>query len=169
MTPEFSRLADVRAIDARALELVATPDECAALAGRFDLVAIERLAATVTLERDGAAVNAAGRLTAAIVQSCAISGEDLPAAIDVPLTFRFVPEAAPGRPGEEIELDADALDEIPFSGTQFDVGEAVAQSLALAIDPFATGPGAERVRESGLLGAPAESPFAVLKGLKPKA
>ena len=66
-------------------------------------------------------------------------------------------------------LDADALDEIPFSGTQFDVGEAVAQSLALAIDPFATGPGAERVRESGLLGAPAESPFAVLKGLKPKA
>ena len=41
---------------------------------------------------------------------------------------------------------ADECDEIGYSGTIFDIGEAVAQSLALAIDPFATGPQAEAAR-----------------------
>ena len=43
---------------------------------------------------------------------------------------------------------------------------AVAQSLALAIDPFATGPDADRVRKEVGLEEPArENPFAKLKGL----
>jgi hypothetical protein len=43
----------------------------------------------------------------------------------------------------------------------------MAQSLALAIDPYATGPEAERVRkEAGLLGEAASGPFAALAALK---
>ena len=163
--PEFSRPIDLRQIVTRPATLEATSDERAALARRFALVRIDRLEAEADLEIDGEAVNAKGRLRAAIVQSCAVSGEDLTVTIDEPLALRFVPETPVA--AEEIELDERALDEIPFDGQVFDLGEAVAQSLALAIDPFAVGPEAERVRrEAGLLDEAASGPFAALAALK---
>lgn len=162
--PEFSRPFDVRQLDRKTVRLVADESERAALARRFDLVRIDRLEAEVLLEREGQALNAGGRLDADIVQSCAISAEDLPVAIREPLAFRFVPETADHRPDEEIELDAEDLDEIAFDGTSIDLGEAVAQSLALAIDPFATGPGAEQARQ--LFDDGSASPFAALARLK---
>ena len=60
--------------------------------------------------------------------------------------FRFVRAAEDHRPDEEVEIAIDECDEIEFSGTMIDPGEAVAQSLALAIDPFAEGPGADEAR-----------------------
>ena len=166
--PEFPRPVDIREAD-RQIALVASEDERKALSARFDIVRIDRLEAQVTLERSGAVVNAAGTLSADIVQACAVSAEDFPVTIREPLTFRFVPEAQGRRPDEEIELDEGDLDEIEYSGTSFDLGEAVAQSLALAIDPFAVGPNAERARQqAGLLGAGEAGPFAALKGLLKK-
>ena len=163
--PELSRLIDLRQILAKPVAIEANEEERAALARRFALVRIDRLEAEVRLDVDGEAVNATGRLRAAIVQSCAISGEDLPVAIDEPLALRFVPERPVAE--EEIELDESALDDIPYSGTAFDLGEAVAQSLALAIDPYMVGPNAERVRkEAGLLDEAAAGPFAALAALK---
>ena len=163
---EFTRWVDIRAIDEAPLVLTASLDECQALARRFDIVRIDRLEATVALAREGAVVTAKGRLCAAIVQACAISAEDLPVAINEALDFRFVPTSH-HRPDEELELTADECDEIEFTGTRFDLGEAVAQSLVLAIDPFAEGPDADRVRrEVGLLGEAAAGPFAALTVLK---
>lgn len=162
---EFSRLADVRAIDAAPMRLVADAGECAALAVRFDLVAVSRLEAVLDLAKDGAAVLATGTLSADIVQSCAISAEDLPVSIRESLALRFVP-ATDRRADEELELDADELDEIPFTGTAFDVGEAVAQSLFLAIDPFLEGPDAERVRREVLAKAENSGAFAALAKLR---
>ena len=144
-TAEFSRPVDRRHITARPMTLEANENECKALASRFELVAVKRLEATVTLEADGEAVNARGRLVAAIVQSCAVSGEDLPVTIDEPIALRFVPETPVDE--DEIELEEAELDEVPFAGDVFDLGEAVAQRLALAIDPYAVGPNAESVRE----------------------
>ena len=167
--PEFSRPIDRRRISPQPFELEATPSERTALAARFGLVAIEQLAARVQLAADGDAVAVEGRLTAQIVQSCAVSGEDLPVSIDEPLALRFVPDVAEtaDEPDEEIELDASELDEIAFTGHSFDLGEAVAQSLALAIDPYATGPEAERARrEAGIGGEEASGPFAALAALK---
>jgi uncharacterized metal-binding protein YceD (DUF177 family) len=164
-TPELSRLVDERQVAAKPIAIEATAEERKALARRFDIVAIKNLKATVKLERTGTALTARGRLSAAIVQSCAISGEDLSVAIEEPLALRFVPAALPEV--EEIELDAQDLDEIPFEGHTFDLGEAIAQSLALAIDPYATGPEAERVRkEAGLSDEAASGPFAALAALK---
>jgi len=78
-----------------------------------------------------------------------------------------VPHRGPSRPDEEVELAADELDEIEYEGTQIDLGEAVAQSLALAIDPFLEGPGADEFRrKSGFFGEGAASPFAALEKLK---
>ena len=78
----------------------------------------------------------------------------------------FVPERNIAA-DEEVELGADDLDEIPYAGSIIDLGEAVAQSLALAIDPFATGPEADEARRrAGMLDAQASGPFAALAGLK---
>lgn len=161
---EFARPFDVRQLDHRAVKLVANEAERAALARRFDIVRVDRLEAEVVLERDGAALNATGTLEADIVQSCAVSAEDLPVAVREALAFRFVPDTGGHAPDEEVELAEGELDEIPFTGTSLDLGEAVAQSLALAIDPFATGPEAEAARR--LLNEESASPFAALAALK---
>ena len=60
------------------------------------------------------------------------------------------------------------MDEIFYEGDSFDLGEAVAQSLALAIDPFACGPDADRVRQEKGLSADDQpsGPFAALAALK---
>ena len=168
--PEFSRPLDVRQAEGKIETLIATEAERELLARRFDIVAIERLEATLELSREGRAVNASGALCADIVQSCAVSAEDFPVAIREPLAFRFVPASTAHQPDEEIELDADACDEIEYAGSTIDLGEAVAQSLALAIDPFATGPNADEARrKAGLLDEAASGPFAALAALRKKA
>lgn len=168
-TSEFSRSFDVRQVEGKAVQLTANEDERRALAGRFGLVSIGRVEAEIQLERDGRAVNAKGKLSADIVQSCAVSGDDLAVAVNEPLSFRFVPQVEDHTPDEEIELGAADCDEIEYSGTFFDLGEAVAQSLALAIDPFATGPGAGQARlRAGIVGEDASGPFAALAALKKK-
>jgi uncharacterized metal-binding protein YceD (DUF177 family) len=165
--PEFSRMVDLRQITAAPMQLAATEAERAALAARFGLVSLARLEASIALEPAGPVVSASGRLVAEWVQPCAVSGEDLAQSADEPVAFRFVPERTDHTPDEEIELTESELDEIEYAGTSFDVGEAVAQSLALAIDPFATGPGAEAARKTaGIVSEGEASPFAALKGLK---
>ena len=165
-TPELSRIVHLRAIDGRPVSVVATPQECTDLAARFDLVAVKALEATLDLVRDGETVAVTGRLHARIVQACAISAEELSVTIDEPLSLRFVPPVE-HKPGEELEIEAEQLDEIEYADGRFDLGEAVAQSLALAIDPFLTGPGADAARIAAGLGDPAASgPFAALAALK---
>lgn len=162
--PEFARKIDLRQVHGQRMELAADEAERAALARRFALVSIGSLKAALVLDAEGEVVTAKGPMRAEIVQSCAVSGDDLPVTIAEELDLRFVPE----RPIEatEIELEEDELDEIPYSGTAFDLGEAVAQSLALAIDPYAVGPDAERVRQEKLANQEPSGPFAALAGLK---
>jgi hypothetical protein len=69
---------------------------------------------------------------------------------------------------EEIEFASDAPDEIAYDGAAFDLGEALAQSFGLALDPYAVGPDAEAARrEAGLVGEDGRSgPFAALAALR---
>jgi len=160
---EFTRMIDLREIGNAPVTLAATAEECAALAKRFELVSVGSLSATIALEPNGASVAAEGRVQAQIVQSCAVSGEDLSVAIDEQLSVRFIPAKPPGKPDEEIELDPEQLDEVEYSGTAFDLGEAIAQTLALAIDPYLEGPNAEDARRTaGLLSGSPSNPFAAL-------
>lgn len=165
--PEYSHMIDIRQIPAE--PLVLQPDEAARrrLAGRFGLSAIPAMRAEVSLEREGDQVTATGRLTADVIQPCRISGEDFPVSVDEPVALRFVPLTGATTPDEEVELSADDLDEIEYEGTAFDLGEALAQTLALAIDPFAEGPNADAFRaEHGLDGEAPSGPFAALAALK---
>jgi uncharacterized metal-binding protein YceD (DUF177 family) len=163
--PEFSRLVDRRSLPSAPLAIAADEAERKALARRFGLIAVDRLEAELSLAAEGEAIEASGTLRAEVVQTCAVSGDDLPVTIEEPITLRFVPEVPVTE--EELELEEEDLDEIPYSGTAFDLGEAVAQSLALAIDPYATSADADRVREEkGLSGEEAAGPFAALAALR---
>ena len=167
MTPEFSRPVDARHLPERPLRLEATGGEREALARRFAIEAIDRLEAEVALDREGGAVTANGRIEADVVQACAVSGEPVKTRLAEPFALRFVRSEPAHGADEEIELAADDLDEVIYEGNQVDLGEAVAQSLSLAIDPYATGPEAEAVRrEAGLSDAAANGAFAALAALK---
>lgn len=165
--PEFSRPIGLHALPYGAITLTAEPGECRRLAARFGLSSIDKLTATVTCMADGDSVEVTGRLHASVIQACAISGEDFPVAIDEPVALRFVPAARLASGEDEVELTEADLDTMPHDGQGFDLGEALAQTLALAIDPFAEGPEADRARaEHGLIAPQGSAAFAALAALK---
>ena len=168
MTPEFSRPVRVDTIgDApRTIEVAADEGERAALATRFGLIAIAALEGTFTVRREANGILVEGRVAATATQACSITGEPLPARVDEAARLRFVDDDAEG---EEIELDDDAIDVLPIEGGAIDLGEAAAETLALALDPFPRGPNAAaRLAEAGVLSEGEAGPFGALAGLKDK-
>ncbi len=162
---ELSRIVKPTALAQEPLRIDASQAERAALAERFGVTEIRAIAATIALDRDGEATTAHGQLEATIVQPCAITGEDLTYDVSEPVALRFVPQpsALPLTADDEIELESDELDEITYTGDSFDLGEAIAQTLGLAIDPYREGPGADAAREAaGIVGddAPRDGPLA---------
>jgi uncharacterized metal-binding protein YceD (DUF177 family) len=163
-----------RPLPAGLVVIEATAAERAALAARFALGAVESLRAEVALETKPRAIRATGRLKAQIMQPCAISSEDFPVTIDEAVDLRFVedtPRPMTEAEGLEIELEADDCDEIAYSGEMFDLGEAVAQTLGLAIDPYAEGPNADAARAAAGIVAEGEQDgplAAMLAALKTK-
>ncbi len=158
---EFSRTIQASAIPptGRHMLFEATPEECAALARRFGLSDIKKLAAKVELRplRGGGNFKAVGTLTAEIVQTCVVSLSDFPAKLKIPLDLRFVAEET------ESDDDLEAPDEILMDGETLEVGEAVAQALSLALDPYPRRPGAVLPAEAS---DPEENPFEALKALR---
>ncbi len=113
--------------------LAANADERAALARRFDLQAISALSGQFSVTRSGDGAHVDGQWTADVIQSCVVSGAPLAAHVGGSLVLRFEP---PPTDGGEIELEADALDVLPVEDGSIDLGDALAQSLLLALDPF---------------------------------
>lgn len=146
---ELERLIKVKGLPGEPVIVEADETERAALAARFGLSEVHHLRASVELEQRPNAIRATGTLTASFLQPCAISAEDFAVEVDEPLDLRFV-ELGAADPAidedAEIELEADDCDEIDYSGEAFDLGEAVAQTLGLAIDPYAEGPNADEAR-----------------------
>lgn len=169
MTPEWSRLERVDGIGerARAVSIGADADERIGLARRFGLLGIERLDAVWTLRREEGAILATGHVTAAVTQACSASGVPVPATIGEVATLRFVDNAA--AVDEELELSPDALDTLPIENGAIDLGEAAAETLALALDPFPRAPDADAVlAQAGVLNEGAAGPFRGLADLKRK-
>lgn len=104
------------------------------LAARFGLAAIESLSADLEAWRADAGVSVEGVLVASVVQYCAVSGAPVAARIEERIAVRFLPQQPPV--AEEIELAKDELDILPLLDGAVDLGELVAQSLYLALDPY---------------------------------
>ncbi|MCW6535046.1 YceD family protein [Sphingomonas lycopersici] len=166
--PEFSRPERLDTIGEapRTVTIEADIDERRRVAGRFGLIAVERLAATFAIRRDAAGVIADGRVTAAVTQACTVTGDPLPATIDEKVTLRFV---SAGTSEEEVELGEESLDTIEIDGGAIDLGEAAAETMALALDPYPRGPrAAEALREAGVVDEGQSGPFGALAALKDK-
>lgn len=170
VSSEFSHLVKLSEIGGkqRAIELSANEEQRAALAARFALIAIEQLTAKVTLSATASGAMASGKLHAEVIQSCVASGEPVPASIDEAVHIRFV--AAPESEDEsEVELEADDCDVMFHDGQMIDVGEAIAQSLALALDPYPRSPDADAVlKAAGVKSEEEAGPFGALASLKDK-
>jgi uncharacterized metal-binding protein YceD (DUF177 family) len=166
---EFSRphrLDQIGAGESR-VSVTAEPEERAALAARFGLVSVEALGADYALRRDAAGIIATGHLSARVVQSCVVTEEPLAAGIEENFTIRFVPEPEDG--AEEVELNEDECDTVFYTGSAIDLGEAAAETLVLALDPFPRSPSAEaKLKEAGVLSEEEAGPFGALAALKDK-
>jgi uncharacterized metal-binding protein YceD (DUF177 family) len=172
---EFSRLYRLDALSAEPLtvEIEAGPEEREALARRFGLPGVGALTAQAELKRSGESASAVGTLRAKVVQSCVASGEPVEAEVMEEFRVDFRPAPADPKPDDEIELGEGELDVVFYEGGAIDLGEAVAQSLLLGLDPYPRSPAAEAaLRDAGVKSEKEarieSSPFAALAALKDK-
>ncbi len=166
---EFSRPERLDAIGAgdRAVAVEADAAERRALAGRFGLVAVDRLTGDFTLRREAAGVRVRGRVVAAVTQACSVTGVPLTANVDEPVDLIFAPQPREG--ADEVELGDDSIDVVFHDGGTVDLGETAAETMALALDPFPRGPDADAaLREAGVLGEGEAGPFGALAALLKK-
>lgn len=174
--PEFSRLVRLSQIEGQALvcEIAAEEAERAALVRRFDLLSLDRLTATVEVypEDSSGTLRVTGRFVADVTQACVVTLDPVAAHLDEAFEMRFttdpeVLDAEIGReaPGE-IEIVPEAEDPPePIHGGAIDIGEAVVQQFAVALDPYPRAPDAsiEALDAEGTIdAAPPPSPFAIL-------
>jgi uncharacterized metal-binding protein YceD (DUF177 family) len=172
---DFSRLyrLDTLSSEPRAVEIGANAEERAALARRFELVAVDRLAAQAWLSRSGESVTAAGTLRAEVTQSCVATGEPVEQIVEEEFRIEFRPHPHASAPEEEVELSESEMDVVFYDSGSVDLGEVIADTLSLALDPYPRLPDAElALREAGVETEEeariASSPFAALKDLKGK-
>jgi len=151
------------------LDFIADDDEGKLLAERLGLVSLDRLEAHAVLSRDGQRIGAKGRLKARLCQACVATGEPVPAHVDEAFELLFVPEPKPGGADEEIELAEGDLDTVFHDGAAIDLGDAITDTLALALDPYPRSAAADAaLKEAGVLTEEEAGPFAALAALKEK-
>jgi len=170
-TPEFSRPVriDTLGTTPKHVEIGADEKERAALARRFGIVEIERLSAEAAITRSGDSVVASGTLTAKVTQSCVASGEPVEEAVDEEFRIEFRPQPALTGEEDEIELSEGELDVVFYEGGAIDIGEAVAETLSLSLDPYPRSPNAEEaLREAGVKSEGEAGAFGALAALRDK-
>lgn len=151
------------------LKLDAGPAERSALAARFGILGIGRLEGELALRRvrAGRAVRVEGRLRADVTQACVVTLVPVPQSIDTEFAVVFVPaeDLKPIPVDEEgaVDIEAFAADEDleeALPDGPLDLGELLAQELAVALDPYPRAPGAsfQPVWGEGGAGEPAVPP-----------
>lgn len=168
MTDRFAhhlRLDQIR--DGERLDLSADEVERRSIAARLDLSSLDRLEAHVSLSGNGPTIRAEGRIAATLEQSCVVTGEPVASHVDEPFSLLFMPGPESAAPDEEIELGEGDCDVLFYDGAEIDLGSAIADTLALGIDPYPRSAGADAaLKEAGVLSEEQASPFAMLARLK---
>lgn len=168
--PELSRPVRIDTLGSRPHEISieASEKERTALAKRFGLAALDLLTAELSLTREAEEVRASGMLRAKVEQSCVATGTPVAATIEEPFDLLFRPQPA-GSADEEVELSETELDVIFYDSASVDVGEAVAETLSLSLDPYPRAPdAAEALRAAGVKSEEEAGPFAALAALRDK-
>ena len=173
--PEFSRPLVVANLDEETeTTFEANAEERSALARRLEFLQLDVLRADVRIVREiGAMVQVTGRVVADLTQACVVTLEPVSSHLEFDVEVRFAPAelVAEMVADEEISFEEEDPPEVIVDGV-IDLGEALAEQLALEIDPFPRAAGAEFPGySSGSAGENrSASPFAVLEELvkKPK-
>lgn len=144
---EFSRaiIVDPWPQGGMAIDLDAQAAEREALAIRFGLLEVTRLAGHGRLDRsdDGREIQFRGWIEAEVVQSCVLSLDPVRSSIREPVERRYW--IGPGAPPEQDPdvVDPDEEDLEPLEGRTIDLGEVLAEELVLALAPYPRATGAE--------------------------
>ena len=107
-----------------------------------------------------------GRFEAEVEQECVVTLEPVSNRVADRFAIVFADQVAPVKPDLSMEAEADEEAE-PLVDGSFDLGEAVAELVGLAIDPYPRAPGAV-FEAPAELAEQKESPFAVLRRLSAK-
>lgn len=181
---EFSLPVSLAEIPAAGLAIrdAADGEQRAAVAGRLELVALERLVLDLVLAPVQTGIGTVWRLEGTLscryAQACVLTLEPLVSEREIDLRMEFA-EGDDGQdkaaePAHDGGQGADAPE--PVTGGVIDVGEAAIQQLALALDPWPRTPGLTLADVLGPTGAGDQgdgadeaappSPFAKLAALK---
>ncbi|WP_421694301.1 YceD family protein [Aestuariivirga sp.] len=138
-------------------KLSAEPKELKALAKRMKLPALHALSAELRATPwRGGGLKVEGHLTADIEQVSVISLEAFRETVSLPVSRYFLPAGAVNDNDQEDDAD-------PISNGWVDLGEVVAEILALDLDPYPRKPGEAFEEHVEIEAEPKpESPFAVL-------
>jgi uncharacterized metal-binding protein YceD (DUF177 family) len=150
---EFERPFALDSLRDRAVrqKIAAEQQERSALAARSGILGIDRLEGDLTLRRvrAGRAVRVEGRLRADVTQACVVSLAPVAQAVDTEFAVVFVPaeDLKPIPVDETGEVDVAALAaeedlEEALPDGPLDLGELLAQELAVALDPYPRAAGA---------------------------
>ena len=175
---ELSRIVDVAEIDNTGVDIrvEATAQECAALAGRFRIIAIDMLQGFATLHpAEQGDVVMRGLVEAVVRQACVLTQEPVREEISETFEIRFsahAQETALPDLSDTEDIDPALFDlPEPLVGGQIDVGEVMAQEVALGLAPYPRKPGAILAHPAVITQEKAErgsNPFAGLADLKDK-
>lgn len=166
-TTEFSRLVELERLgaDESVYEIVASPTERTALAQRFGLLRLNALSAHVSLRRvhGGVAVRVRGEINAEVIQTCVVTLAPVPSRLRESFALLLV---AGDESTRDVVVGLDDESEEPLPPGPLDIGEMVAQHLALALPQYPRAPDAAVDRRWSDAGITRETPFAPLAKLK---
>lgn len=163
--PEFSRPLPVDRVPRGGSDekIAADPNECKALAARLGLPVIHAVEAEIRATPwRGGGLKLEGKLIADLEQVSVVSLEPFRQQVEFPILRYFIAAGAAEQDGVA-EID-------PIDHGHVDLGEVVAETLALELDPYPRRPG-EAFEEIVTIEPPSlapPSPFASLRRLKPE-
>lgn len=163
-----SRWIDTAAIGPNGKDFEVMFDEKAieVLVERLDLLELDNVRCTGKVWPMDGGVYVDFRLTGHVEQSCVVTLEPVGTDVDEQVRLHYTP--ATSEPAEPSVIDIDDEDDPPelMVDDRIDIGAAMAEHLALALDPWPRKPGAEIPAELGEENDARENPFAVLSQLK---
>lgn len=142
--PEFSRPFSLETLseDGAVERIEASETERSAVARRLSLLSLNRLTAVLRIGRAAGqgTVSVAGRFEAEVTQTCVVSLQPLQRRLREDFSALFSPTPADGGETEPVVVDAAAEDPPePLGADGLDLGEAVVQQLAIALNPYPRG------------------------------
>ena len=134
--------------------------ECRSLASRFHFLDVKSLSAELSIRKSARDCwEVTGQLKGLIMQACVATGDALCENVDFLIEERYVRmDCSP----DEVEVHADEAE--PLENGAINIGEMLAQSLAIAVTPWPRAVGAPETFTSGE--KLPDHPFAGLAALK---